>query len=240
MFMRMTGAVKNSFGIVPGLMKPGYHANLSDTERFADMLLDLSEYVSPRLSIMDAVIGMEGAGPGAAGLPRPVGLILASKNPLALDVTAAEIIGLKRENNPIALAAEKRGLVPNRFEDVNLIGPAIAELRIPDYTFPPTIYEGTGLGEMPWHQKLLQPLFKKGFARIPHVSGKKCVACGVCRDACPVKAISLSGRKGASAKINANHCIRCYCCHELCPKGAVELRESFLFKRIMGSKAGGA
>jgi len=106
LFMHMTGAVKNNFGVIPGLLKPGYHAKLHDTGHFANMLLDLMEYVSPRVSIMDAVIGMEGEGPGAAGEPRHIGLLLASKNPLALDIVAGEIIGLNRENNPVLIAAE--------------------------------------------------------------------------------------------------------------------------------------
>ena len=73
-FMSMTGAVKNNFGVIPGLAKPGYHAKLHDKHHFADMMLDLAEFVSPRVSIMDAVMGMEGDGPGAAGTPRPIGL----------------------------------------------------------------------------------------------------------------------------------------------------------------------
>ncbi|PID58280.1 hypothetical protein CSB45_04220 [candidate division KSB3 bacterium] len=50
----MTGAVKNSFEIIPGLTKPGYHAKLSERKHFASMCFDLSNYVAPRLSIMDA------------------------------------------------------------------------------------------------------------------------------------------------------------------------------------------
>jgi len=87
LFTMMTGAVKNIFGVIPGLTKPGYHAKLHDPKRFAGMLLDLARYISPRLSIMDAVVAMEGNGPGT-GDPRQVGLLLGSENPLALDVVA--------------------------------------------------------------------------------------------------------------------------------------------------------
>ena len=69
-FMSMTGAVKNNFGVIPGLAKPGYHAKLHDKGHFADMLLDLAAYVSPRISIMDAVVGMEGEGPGCDRYPE--------------------------------------------------------------------------------------------------------------------------------------------------------------------------
>ena len=46
----MTGAVKNSFGVIPGLAKPGYHAKLQSKSHFANMLLDLAAYVSARIS----------------------------------------------------------------------------------------------------------------------------------------------------------------------------------------------
>jgi len=54
LFTVMTGAVKNLFGVIPGLIKTGYHAKLHDTMRFASMLLDLASYIAPRLTIMDA------------------------------------------------------------------------------------------------------------------------------------------------------------------------------------------
>jgi len=139
MLMHMTGAVKNSFGIIPGISKIGFHAKLLNKGRFADMLLDLSLYVSPRLSVMDAVLAMEGDGPGASGTPRHVGLLLASGNPLAVDVVAGEIMGLPREHNPVLIAAEKRGLTPNDIKDINVIGEDLRALRIPDYKFTATV-----------------------------------------------------------------------------------------------------
>ena len=109
LFTVMTGAIKNIFGVIPGLSKTGYHAKLHDVQRFAGMLLDLSQYVSPRLTIMDAVVAMEGDGPGT-GDPRSVGLLIGSENPLALDVAATEIMGLNRTENPVIMEAERRAL----------------------------------------------------------------------------------------------------------------------------------
>ena len=135
-FMSMTGAVKNHFGLIPGVTKVGFHASHQEKSRFADMLLDLAAWANPRLCIMDAVLAMEGDGPGASGTPRQVGLLLASEDPVALDVVAGEIMGLPRRENPILLAAERRGLSPSRIEDVELVGGELARLRIPDYRLP--------------------------------------------------------------------------------------------------------
>jgi uncharacterized protein (DUF362 family)/ferredoxin len=233
LFMSMTGAVKNNFGVIPGLAKVGYHAKLHDKERFAGMLLDLADYVSPRLSIMDAVMGMEGEGPGAAGTPRHIGLLLGSLNPLALDVVASEIIGLPREKNPVLLAAEKQGLTPTSLEEVQVIGADITKIRISDYKIPVTV-DGVGLGHLAWWQKPLQPIIKSGLSLAPRVVRDKCIACGICRDSCPMKVISIVGKTQKYAKINGKKCIRCYCCHELCPRKAVELRENFLYRGMKG------
>jgi len=227
LFMHMTGAVKNSFGVIPGLAKPGYHAKLNDTARFADMLLDLSAFVSPRVSVMDAVVGMEGEGPNN-GDPRQIGLILASRNPLALDVVAGEIMGINPRKNPVLQAAAQRGLFPTRLEEVELIGVEKSELRIPDFKPPSTIYGKKGLGPLPWVQKLMTPLFKNGLTVKPRIDKEKCTACGTCHDSCPVGAITLY--ENAYAEINEDECIRCYCCHEMCQFEAVYLHKSLLYR----------
>jgi uncharacterized protein (DUF362 family)/Pyruvate/2-oxoacid:ferredoxin oxidoreductase delta subunit len=234
LFAGLTGAVKNCFGVIPGLFKPGYHAKLQDVHRFADMLLDLNAYLAPRLSIMDAVVGMEGDGP-SNGTPRHVGLLLTATNPLALDVVAAEIIGLDRRDNPVLAAAERRGLLPNRIEHVNLVGANLADLRIPDFKVPATT-GGIGFVTLPrWQTTLLKPLCKEGTTLRPQVIKSKCIACGACRDACPVTAIGITDDQ--TAHIDHGTCIRCYCCHEMCPQGAIRLRSSLLY-RVLKSYVG--
>ncbi|MBW1734765.1 MAG: DUF362 domain-containing protein [Deltaproteobacteria bacterium] len=230
-FTAMTGAVKNHFGVIPGLAKPGYHAKLMDTSRFANMLLDLMGIVSSRLSIMDAVLAMEGDGP-SGGDPREVGLFLGATNPLALDVVAGEIIGLPREMNPVLMEAEKRGMTPTRMNQVELLGSDISGLRCPDFRLPGTLCQGTGFSDhLTWWQRPLQPLFKDSLTQKPRISRKKCTACGACLQACPMKAISMAKYRGKPhALIDEEKCIRCYCCHEMCSDDAVILRRSLLYR----------
>jgi uncharacterized protein (DUF362 family)/Pyruvate/2-oxoacid:ferredoxin oxidoreductase delta subunit len=228
LFTMMTGAVKNIFGVIPGLQKPGYHAKLRDPKRFAAMLLDLAQYISPRISIMDAVIAMEGNGPGA-GDPRPVGLLMGSRNPLALDVAAGEIMGLDRSANPILMEAGQRELQPNRIEDIEIIGAELGEVTVPDFKHPQLTPGDLGLDPMPWHRQLLQPYMKSAYSVRPKVIWDRCIACGTCIVGCPMEAISLVHEK---AFIDDEKCIRCYCCHEVCPQEAIALHQSWLYQLL--------
>ena len=224
--MSMTGAVKNLFGVIPGLSKVGYHATHPDHETFADVLLDLTGYVKPRLSLMDGILAMEGDGPGSSGTPRQAGLLLASANPLALDTAAGAIMNLPRQDNPVLLAAERRGLTPCRMEDVELIGGTVEELRMADYKFPAS----TKSNLMDFLGPLARPaerLCKKALSQTPRIDGAKCVGCGICAKSCPGQAIAMTA-PGKKARISQKACIHCYCCHELCPQKAVELHQSWL------------
>lgn len=218
--MGMTGAVKNSFGIIPGLSKVGFHGSHPDRMDFADVVLDLTEFLAPRLSIMDGILAMEGEGPGASGTPRRVGLLLLAENPLALDVAAAEIMGLPRDSNPLLLAAQRRGLTPNRAEEVELVGGSWEQLRIPDYRFPANVRRDLMefLGPLAGPAKRL---CKSLLSQTPRIRTSCCVGCGICQKSCPGKAITMENGK---ARVHPGSCIRCYCCHELCPQKAVELK----------------
>lgn len=224
--MSMTGAVKNLFGVIPGLSKVGYHATHPDHATFADVLLDLTGYVKPRLSLMDGILAMEGDGPGSSGTPRQAGLLLAAANPLALDTAAGAIMNLPRQDHPVLLAAERRGLTPCRMEDVELIGGTMEELRMADYKFPAS----TKSNLMDFLGPLARPaerLCKKALSQTPRIDGAKCVGCGICAKSCPGQAIAMTA-PGKKARISQKACIHCYCCHELCPQKAVELHQSWL------------
>ena len=224
--MSMTGAVKNLFGVIPGLSKVGYHATHPDHATFADVLLDLTGYVKPRLSLMDGILAMEGDGPGSSGIPRQAGLLLAAANPLALDTAAGALMNLPRQDNPVLLAAQRRGLSPNRIEDVALIGGTVEELRMADYKFPAS----TKSNLMDFLGPLARPaerLCKKALSQTPRIDGAKCVGCGICAKSCPGQAIAMTA-PGKKARISQKACIHCYCCHELCPQKAVELHQSWL------------
>jgi len=229
MFMIMTGAVKNMFGVIPGYTKAAYHAKLRDTRYFAGMLLDLCVFTSPRLSIMDAVWAMEGNGPNA-GIPRKVGYLLASESPLALDVVAGECMGIEPAKNPLLVEAAHRGMKPSCIEDVEIHGAEIRNMKVSGFRLPRSAHSGTGFGAMAW----IEPLFRRGLTLSPHVLEETCVSCGVCVRACPVGAISITDKQPAC--IDRGSCIRCYCCHEMCPEHAIELKAGALHRLLKGQK----
>ena len=229
----LTGAVKNLFGVIPGRLKTGYHSRLRDKLDFCGMLLDLAELTAPRLSIMDAVVGMEGNGP-AGGSPKHVGWMLASESPLALDVAAGWIMGLDFDDNPILKEAENRGLFPLRPEDVRLEGADWEELRVPDFKLPDGILSDREFSRVPkFLENSVMRILRRGTTLTPRVIKTKCAICGACRDACPVDAVGIDD--GEPAVIDSKKCIRCYCCHEMCPHNAIELCSGLLFRLLNGA-----
>ena len=65
-----TGAVKNNFGTMPGLYKARTHSQLPGRQEFGRMLVDLCRCVSPTLSIIDGVMGMDGKGPSGGRIRK--------------------------------------------------------------------------------------------------------------------------------------------------------------------------
>jgi uncharacterized protein (DUF362 family)/NAD-dependent dihydropyrimidine dehydrogenase PreA subunit len=214
--MRFTGAVKNLFGVVPGLTKAGYHAKLQTVDHFADMLLDLVAYVRPALSLMDAIVGMDGDGPGA-GDPYPIGAILAAPDPVALDVAALCLVRQEPASVPTVAAAVRRGWTTGRVEDLCLLGDALGQLHVEGFRMP-----RGGQAAVPSLPPFLVRLGAGQMVANPVVT-RRCEGCGQCVDACPMRTITLADGR---ARIDLRDCIRCYCCHELCPTRAIELRRT--------------
>ena len=220
-----TGAVKNLFGVIPGMTKAEYHLRMNKIEDFSDALVDICEYAKPVLSIMDGVVGMEGDGP-SAGVPRKIGAILASSSPHALDVVCASLVGIEPERVPTIQRAVERGLCSYSLDDIKLLGDSFDELRIDDFKLPVT-------GEISFLHRVfgsnsnLASLLNHHLGPKPYFNHDKCIGCRDCQRYCPPQAIEMINKKPV---VDIKKCIRCYCCQELCPKKAVEIRRSWFFK----------
>ncbi len=113
--MTHTGALKNQFGFVPGTMKGQWHFRLQEARWLASLILDVNRAKRPHLAIMDAIVGMEGEGP-AAGNPRGIGVLLASRDLAALDTISCHLIGLDPMDVPLLAAAREEGFGETRLE----------------------------------------------------------------------------------------------------------------------------
>lgn len=213
--LAFTGAAKNLFGVVPGTTKPEYHYRYPKTEDFADMIVDINEFVKPGLCLIDASTCMEGNGP-SNGTPRHMGALIASKSSFNADLVGSKLIGLDPKDVPYLLAANKRGLCPASADEINVYGD-IEKYVIPDFKKMPEVHIGFNNG-----------FVKKLFERKPSVIADKCRECGECMKVCPGKAIKLSPKP----VIDRKKCIRCFCCQEFCPFSAMEAKRTFIAKLI--------
>ena len=220
-FTLYTGAVKNLFGAVPGLLKADYHLRMNRVTDFSMMLVDLAEFIKPELSIMDAVIGMEGAGP-SSGNPKQLGFIAASTNPHALDLACCHHIGLKAQSVSTLENATERNLIPKDFQNLEIIGKPLRHSEPVPFKIPANSREGV----LPFP---LPPSIDRFFSNIlrpkPHFVHSKCVGCGICAKNCPAKCIKMINHRPYP---DLSQCIRCFCCQELCPYHAVEIKRGRL------------
>lgn len=228
----MTGAVKNIFGVIPGLQKTEHHFHFPEREIFCGSVLELCDIVKPDLSIIDAVVGMEGDGP-SGGTPRSFGFIIGGLNPYYVDRAAAHCIGIPRKIAATVDESVKRGLAPEDVHDISIIGDrTLIDSPITDTKLPFT-HATDCTDEFPRPMKKgLKYIFRKKLVSKPYILKEKCVGCGNCAEVCPQKTIELIAKKqgGRYAHINHKACISCFCCHEVCPERAIEIRKNLVFR----------
>ena len=221
--VRFTGAVKNQFGCVPGLLKSQYHAKLPDPYHFATMLVDLNTLVKPRLYVMDGIIAMEGNGP-RSGRPKKLDVLLLSGDPIAIDATACRIINLDPEVVPTSIPGEKARLGTYHAENMEIVGENIESFLDRSFEVIRTPPENCTSG-------LIRAFFKNRITERPVIDRAKCTSCGTCVEMCPVEPKAVDWHDGNDTQPPAHKykvCIRCYCCQETCPEGAIFMARPFL------------
>ena len=223
--VRITGAVKNSYGCVYGFHKAKGHTQYPSADSFARMLIDLNKCVAPKLYVMDGIVAMEGNGPGS-GDPVPMNVLLMSTDPVALDSVFSRLVYLKPEMVPTNYHGEKMGLGTWKEEEITLLTPdgeiSMAE-AVKKYGNPAFNVDRTEVRKNIW-TRMAGAL--NIFQKKPYIEADKCVRCGICVQSCPVpgKAVDFRKGKGKPPVYDYRKCIRCFCCQEMCPKKAIKVK----------------
>ncbi|MGB8991294.1 MAG: DUF362 domain-containing protein [Desulfobaccales bacterium] len=207
----ITGAIKNSYGLLPGAQKAKLHQAAGSPARFHEVVVEVFRLRVPDFFLMDAVVGMEGNGPASPDL-REVGLILASDNAVALDAVMATMMGCEPGLLRFLQKAKEMGLGDYDLSHIEVIG----ELeKLPDFRLPPLG------GEAILHNEAVQSMICQKATLRPQADRELCTGCGTCVDQCPVSALSMDGDL---PQVDADTCITCFCCQEICPEKAITLR----------------
>ncbi len=141
-FAVYSGAIKNLFGCVPSNRRIYLHPYLPE------VFYRLYTVFKPKLTVMDARVGIEGNGP-TKGNPVKMDLMLSSNDALALDVTAAKVMCLDWKQTYLSYIAAKTGLheeaievkglrvneVKHRFELPRIDLPVKAQIEIYKHEF---------------------------------------------------------------------------------------------------------
>jgi uncharacterized protein (DUF362 family)/Pyruvate/2-oxoacid:ferredoxin oxidoreductase delta subunit len=226
--MTMTCAVKNLFGAVVGAEKAGWHLKAgASREQFARLLLEIYLLKKPVLNIVDAIVAMEGNGPGN-GDPLQVGALIAGVNPVAVDMVAGRLAGIPTELLHVERAAQRMGLAGTTWEEIASGGAPLDSFPTQPFRLPSGLDVQFGL------PKCISKILKRQLTSFPVADRRRCVLCGICRDACPPAAIEI---KNSAMTIDQERCIRCWCCRELCPHDAMLVRRGLVLK-ILSALAG--
>ena len=226
-FQRVTGAVKNQFGCVPGALKGEFHVKVPDAYEFAKMLIDLNSFVHPRLYVMDGIMAMEGNGP-RGGDPRQMNELLFSTDPIALDATMCRLMNLDPALVLTNCAGAEMGAGTYLANEIRLLGDPMEPFIAPDYNV-------NRKPEADAPKKQQPNLIKQAITPRPYILADRCVRCGICVKMCPVtpKAVDWhDGNKQNPPSYRYERCIRCYCCQELCPERAIQVKVPFL-RRVL-------
>jgi uncharacterized protein (DUF362 family)/Pyruvate/2-oxoacid:ferredoxin oxidoreductase delta subunit len=234
--------IKNLLGCVVGSDKREVHLHGLD-----ENLANLPSIIKPRLTIIEGLFGMEGRGP-VAGKPKKSDLIIASPDVIAADMVASRLMGFDPFDIRHITYAIKMASRPYRWGDIRILGTPITKAITPFEAATPIKLEANPYINRLKHMirgnplypvattllsssKAVSTLFKdlgilqegidyEPSMRPPKVDKNICRGCDLCKNVCPVDAISILNGK---ADIDPDKCVKCYCCVEICPYSTIAL-----------------
>lgn len=219
----LTGGIKNCFGCIPGFRKGLYHKEAPKPRLFASVLVDIFSAVRPTLTIVDAIVAMEGDGP-SSGSPRQCGLIAVSDDAVAVDTVLGALVGLNPERVYTTQFAAERGLGVGKLSRIQIAGERLQDVRIPDFVLPSS-------RKMELIPKFVYDSVSQFIWQLPQVDAEECTKCYMCVESCPTEAMIAQNEKSVPMVVD-QLCINCWCCHEICPSKAIGIQKSWLARRL--------
>lgn len=212
-YMMLSGCVKNLYGLLAGDAKKYFHGAAHDKITFAQLLQGLSSKMPCLFHITDAVIGIEGDGPGVKGIPKKIGALVAGRNAIAIDRVLARLICA-----PIGSVLTNLIAVEEEFE-IELVGDPIELFITRDYKLPHIDSRRDTVTQHAISAKMLQL----------SINVEMCIGCNECVKNCPTGAL----RKSTLAPtLDGERCIKCLVCFETCCHGAIDSSRNALWNLL--------
>jgi uncharacterized protein (DUF362 family) len=123
----ITLSLKNMFGILPGMVY-GWPKNTLHWNGIPLSICEINGTVKTHYTVVDGVVGMEGHGP-IMGTARKAGVLVMGDNALAVDGTAARVMGVDPTRVDYLAMAQKLRLGSLRPTDIQVVGGAIDRFR---------------------------------------------------------------------------------------------------------------
>ncbi|MBU4583451.1 MAG: DUF362 domain-containing protein [Proteobacteria bacterium] len=123
----VTLGVKNWQGIIPNVHPSGEQQDVHRLD-LGQKCADLLRVREADLTLVDAVIAMEGQGPHA-GSPVEMNLFIAGRQTVAVDAVTAYVMGFETVEIPAVRIAATEGLGEREIENIEVVGTPISEVR---------------------------------------------------------------------------------------------------------------
>ena len=128
-----TFAVKNMFGCVSGKQKAYWHfAKGKNADDFCKLLIEIYRFLNPALTIIDAVVVMDGPGP-IRGRARDLGWLIGGTEPIACETICCKLVDIKPENLPIIRTARQIGFGFSDPDKIEIAGDDFPESICTDF-----------------------------------------------------------------------------------------------------------
>jgi uncharacterized protein (DUF362 family) len=130
----ITLSMKNMFGLLPGMVY-GWPKNTLHWNGIPLSICEINATVRTHFAVVDGVVGMEGHGP-IMGSARKAGVLIMGDNTLAVDATAARIMGVDPDRVDYLAMAQRLRLGSVRPAEIQVSGGPVEKFRT-DFVLDP-------------------------------------------------------------------------------------------------------